>query len=159
MPDFGYEIKQRLVALPTERDQKLEGASDEEIQALEQYAGGPFPSVYKQFLKSLGRSAGELLRGTEYSVTGRDRLRLREPAERLLQRKQSSFVLPDTAFVFLMSQGYQFSFFFMNQGNDPPVYHYHEGDGQPTQLASSLSNYLFKCIDACEERNTLKQSG
>jgi hypothetical protein len=35
--------------------------------------------------------------------------------------------LPDNTFVFWMHQGYQFAFFYLNQGENPPVYFYYEG--------------------------------
>lgn len=158
MSDIAVEIKRRLLALQADSEQDLEGARDEEIQELERYAGGCLPSVYKQFLKQLGRSAGELLRGSEYSVSQRFHLHLREHAEELLVRCKAPFVLPRTAFVFLMSQGYQFSFFHIDRGDDPGVYHYLEGDPTPSLLDASLSGYLRRCIEACEQRAELAKS-
>jgi hypothetical protein len=152
MPDIGSEIRERLRALPAGGDRTLEGASDAEIQALEAYAGGPLPAVYRQFLKQLGRSAGELLRGSEYAVSQPLRLHLREHAEDLLRRSAAPFALPASAFVFLMSQGYQFSFFNLDQGDDPSVYHYLEGDPAPKILDTTLSGYLRRCAAACERR-------
>jgi SMI1/KNR4 family protein SUKH-1 len=152
MSDTGFDIRRRLIALPESSEQDLEGASEEEIRELEKYAGGPLPAVYKQFLKQLGRSAGELFRGSDYSVSQRFRLHLREHAEALLLRSNAPFVLPKTAFVFLMSQGYQFSFFYIGQGDDPGVYHYLEGDPLPRQLDATLSGYLLRCIEECERR-------
>ena len=69
MSNIASEIRGRLIALPEGREQDLAGANDEEIQELETYAGGSLPSIYKQFLKQLGRSAGELFRGSDYSVS------------------------------------------------------------------------------------------
>lgn len=152
MSDIASEIRQRLLSLLSSREDELEGASDEEIVELESYAGGRFPAVYKQFLKCLGRSAGELLRGSEYAISQSLRLRLKEHAEELLRRSDASFVLPRKAFVFLMSQGYQFAFFNLDQGDDPCVYHYLEGDSTPKLLDPTLSGYLLRCIEACERR-------
>lgn len=152
MSDITSEIRQRLLALPSGREQALEGARDEEIVELENYAGGRLPAVYKQFLKQLGRSAGEMLRGSEYAVSQRFHLRLKEHAEELLRRSGASFVLPRTAFVFLMSQGYQFAFFHLDQGDDPSVYYYLEGDSAPKLLDATLSGYFLRCIKACERR-------
>lgn len=153
MPDIASEIRQRLLALSPAGEQELEGASAEEIQELERYAGGQLPSVYKQFLKQLGRSAGELFRGSEYSVSQRFHLHLKEHAEALLSRSKASFSLPKATFIFLMSQGYQFAFFPIDQGDDPSIYYYLEGDPTPRQLSPTLSGYLLRCIDECERRN------
>lgn len=152
MTDIASEIRQRLLSLPSEREEHLEGADDEDIAELETYAGGKLPAVYKHFLKQLGRVAGELLRGSEYSISQGFRLRLREPAEELLHRSGASFILPETAFVFLMSQGYQFSYFKLDEGDDPCIYHYSEGDLMPKILESTLSGYLLRCLEACERR-------
>jgi hypothetical protein len=152
MSDIILEIHQRLLALPSGKEQKLEGASEEEIQELDKYAGGQLPFVYKQFLRLFGRSAGELLRGSEYSVIQQFRLHLREHAEEILVRTKATFALPKEAFVFLMSQGYQFTFFYIDEGDDPTIYHYLEGDDTPRVLDSSLSGYLRRCIEHCEQR-------
>lgn len=152
MSDIASEIRRRLLALPDSREQDLAGASAEEIRELEKYAGGQFPWIYRQFLQHLGRSAGDLFRGSDYSVSQCFHLRLKEHAEEILKRNKAPFVLPKTAFVFLMSQGYQFSFFHLDQGDDPSVYHYLEGDSIPKKLEGKLSGYLLRCIEECERR-------
>lgn len=152
MSNIPYEIRQRLLALPSAGAYRLEGATDEDIVELEKYAGAKLPAVYEQFLKQLGRSAGELFRGSDYSVSQRFGLRLREHAEDLLRRTGASFALPRSAFVFLMHQGYQFTYFDLDQGDDPPVYYYLEGDLVPTLLDSTLSGYLLHCTEECECR-------
>ena len=152
MPNIVSEISQRLLALPEGSNQVLEGATEDEIRELEDFAGGRLPLTYKDFLTQLGRSAGELFRGTEYSVIQRFRLRLREHAERILARSKAPFTLPRTAFVFLLSPGSQFSFFNRDQGDDPSVYHYREGYQTPKQLNSTLSDYLLRCVEECEQR-------
>ena len=156
MSNIPSEIRQRLLALPSAKDEEVEGARDEEIQELETYAGGRLPTVYKQFLKQLGRSAGGLFRGSDYAIGQRFNLRLKEHAEELLQRSKASFVLPRTAFVFLMAQGHQFAFFNLDQGDDPVVYHYLEGDLTSNQLDATLSGYLLRCLEAGEQREHRK---
>lgn len=143
------ELKQRVEALSAGTEFQLEGASEEEIQELEAYAGGPLPDVYKLFLKEMGHSAGKMFRGTDYSLTQRARLRFRKRAEELLEK--TSYRLSQTAFVFLMSQGYQFSYFHIDQGDDPSVYHFLQGNAEPTLLDQSLSNYLLRCVEAYED--------
>jgi hypothetical protein len=71
MSDIASEIRLRLLALPGCGAEDFEGASRQEIQELEVYAGGQLPSIYKQFLKLCGRSAKELFRGSNYSVSQR----------------------------------------------------------------------------------------
>ncbi len=52
--------------------------------------------------------------------------------------------MPEDAFVFFMHQGYQFMFFRLSEGDDPPVYYYGEGEGQDTfrVLQPSYSAFL-----------------
>ena len=152
MTSVADQIRHRLLALPSGETSQLEGASKDEIDDLEAYAGCTLPAVYKDFLSHLGRSAGELLRGSDYSVSERFHLRLKEYAEKIVKLSTSSYTLPPSAFVFLMSQGYQFAFFHTDQGDDPSVYCFHEGDEKPQLIESQLSRYLVRCIEACEER-------
>lgn len=51
---------------------------------------------------------------------------LQEWAAELLEENNFQS-LPAHAFVFWMHQGYQFSFFILNGDDNPPVYHYSEG--------------------------------
>jgi len=46
----------------------------------------------------------------------------------LLEENQFPQTLPKDAFVFLMHQGYQFSFFRLSEGENPPIYFYCEGE-------------------------------
>jgi hypothetical protein len=150
--DVGEEIRQRLLALPVTRPGDLEGATEDEARSLEEYAGGTLPLVYRQFLRHLGRSSGELFRGTECAIGQRSGLRLKRDAEQIARSGDPPFTLPPRAFVFLMSQGYQFSFFDAADGDDPPVYHYLEGEPRPKKLADSLSSYLRSSVEDCERR-------
>lgn len=143
-------IKQRLLNLSTTNPLDLQGASEEEIQTLERYAGGTFPQVYRDFLTAFGRSAGPLFQGTESSLSDRMRLRLRKSAEAIVSSSGSQFEIPEMAFVFLMAQGYQFSYFLLADGEDPPVFHYLEGEPGPTRLAERLSDYYLECVEQYE---------
>lgn len=151
MADAEAELRQRLHDL-ARADEGVEGATAEEIAALEAYAGGRLPGVYRHYLSGFGRRAGELFRGTDSGLAQRHRLRLREPADRLVESSRAAFRLPPAAFVFLMTQGYQFAYFPTDAGDDPPVFRYHEGDALPAPLAASLSVYLLRCVEECERR-------
>lgn len=152
MSDIGEEIKRRLLGLPNTRPGDLEGATDEDVRGLEEYAGCRLPLAYRQFLRQLGRASGELFRGTDCAIGQPSGLRLKEAAGETLREGKSLFTLPPRAFVFLMSQGYQFSFFDADEGDDPAVYHYLEGDAGPKKLADSLTAYLRQSVEACERR-------
>lgn len=154
MAEPGTELRRRMLAF-ARSDGGVEGAGDDEVAELERYAGGRFPTVYRQYLGLFGRRSGELFRGTESGLSQPHRLRLREAAERLLERRPSGFRLPPGAFVFLMTQGYQFAYFPTDAGNDPPVFRYLEGDDRPHPLGGSLSEYLLRCVEECERRQAV----
>lgn len=148
MSDLCAEIKRRLLVLYPE--QHFEGASEEEIQALEAYAGGSLPTVYRGLLKEFGRSAGELFQGTIYSVSQEQRLRLRSLAESMLGRSRGNPTLPETAFVYLVFQDWVFFYFPLNEGDDPPVYAYIDSGRGLQQVGPSLSSYLRSSLDSIE---------
>jgi SMI1 / KNR4 family (SUKH-1) len=84
-------------------------ASPEEIAALEQQLGVRLPAAYKAFLFILGRDGGTDFIGSDCTI--RRLPKLREWAQDLLRRCGSPYMLPDTAFVFMMHQGYSFFYF------------------------------------------------
>lgn len=98
--------------------------TEEEVRALEERAGRPLPEVYKEFLLWMGHGAGGFLAGTHCLYEHLPDIQ--EGAVELLEENTFPEPLPDDAFVFLMHQGYQFMFFRLSEGDDPPVYYYHE---------------------------------
>ena len=145
------DIKSRLQQLKGSDSAEVAEANEEEIRQLEEYAGGSLPHVYREFLRQVGRSTGCLFRGSEGSLQSRFQLRMRAQAEGLLKRTHAAWTLPGDAFVFLMTQGYQFSYFRLSEGDDPPVYHYLEESEGATRLADHLSDYFRRCLEACEQ--------
>lgn len=138
----------KIASLQTAED-PCEGATHEEVLALERYAGCPLPGVYLSFLFHFGHYAGPLFVGSDFAIDGSERLRFRESASELLERHQSPYRLKESEFVFLMHQGYQFCFFDCEAGDNPPVYWFHEGrhDGQtPVKKYESFLDFLKKWI-------------
>lgn len=74
---------------------------------------------------------------------------LNEAATGLLQENDKNYKLPSDAFVFYMHQGYQFMFFRLSEGDDPPVYFFGEGEGldKPKLLYDHFSSFLMAEID------------
>lgn len=124
--------------------EKIKGCSDNEIKELEKEFGHGFPAIYREFLLAIGYRAGLLFRGTEIffgSIRG-----LIQYANELLGENQESFNLPEDAFVFSMYQGYEFNYFRFSEGENPPVYQYIEGNGEPKLAWESFSNFLLEEI-------------
>ncbi|HTE18603.1 MAG TPA: SMI1/KNR4 family protein [Armatimonadota bacterium] len=96
------------------------------------------PRAYKAFLQVMGGGAA-MFEGTDYCYP--EILGLRDHAEYLLLTN-SVVPLPEDAFVFMMHQGYQFSFIRSSEGDDPPVYHYMDGDPSYQQVAETFTGYI-----------------
>ncbi|TVX94892.1 SMI1/KNR4 family protein [Cohnella terricola] len=148
--------KKAIVSLLTEyniaNDSEIQGFTASEVKKCEQALGLKLPDQYHEFLLAIGHYAGLLFQGTDilFRNVG-DLLELRKEAEDLLIENEETFILPTDAFVFSMHQGYEFNFFVISEGNDPPVYQYVEGDGPPVLVWDSFSAFLRKSINSCAQ--------
>lgn len=107
-----------------------------EVEQLEQQYEIKFPAVYKQFLLTMGKSAGRFMLGSSCFF---DELPFLEEGAKELLQENNFKELPPNAFVFWMHQGYQFAFFMPNEGDNPPVYYYHEAHHQTDFIKKELS--------------------
>ena len=62
----------------------------------------------------------------------------------LLKVNKSELSLANNDFIFWMHQGYQFSFFKLNEGNNPSVYYYTEVNNQSNfvKITNSFTEFL-----------------
>jgi hypothetical protein len=125
-------------------ERPLEGLGEVEIREVSRRQGVELPAVYAQFLTRLGRSAGDFLRGSDFLYPRL--LTLKDSGRHLLEEDEVDFVLGDEHFVFLMHQGYQFLYFDTTESEDPPVYLYLEGEGEPSKVADSFSAWLETAV-------------
>jgi hypothetical protein len=139
--------KERLRTLNFVRSDEIVPCSEDEINALEYHLGLSLPQAYREFLLWMGHSGGGLLRGSDCFY--KHLPHLREWAVELLEEDNFHEPLPDDAFVFFMHQGYQFAFFRLSEGDDPPVYYYHESTDQSSFVIShrSFSEFLIVGIE------------
>lgn len=126
--------------------EELSGCSQRDIAQLEASAGIPLPRQYSEFLCAMGHGAGAFFQGTEIFFAALDGLRNR--AVDLLAENGENFCLPTDAFVFAMHQGYEFNYFLLSQGENPAVYQYVEGRGNPVLTWKTLSEFLSDAIAA-----------
>lgn len=103
---------------------KPKPCSPEEIEFLEEKLNCALPGAYKEFLQWMGHGAGMFLAGTDifYEYI----LKIQAWAKESLVETNFPKPLPDDAVVFMMHQGYQFMFFRTSDGENPPIYYYHE---------------------------------
>lgn len=117
--------------------------TEAEIAHLERLYHLALPVGYTEFLRWMGKGAGNFLAGDACFYDAL--LQLREYALDLLAENGPSLRLPDDAFVFSMHEGYQFLFFRVAEGENPPVYWY--GEGQPATGAGDASGQFPKRFD------------
>ena len=132
---------------------RLVPCSEGEVRAIEKRLGNKLPAAYREFLLLMGQKDGGLL--------GRDWLYeyleiFQEDAIELMRRDGFPVTLPADAFVFLMHDGYQFDFFCISEGDDPPVYHYIECDDE-IALKISIPHYSIYIQDIIEAKGSLSK--
>ena len=100
------------------------GCKPSDIDRIESDLAVKLPSVYKEFLSTLGRGAGTFLSGSDFNYA--DLPRINSEARDLAH--DAGIDLPTSAFVFLIHQGYQFLWFDTSEGADPEVRRFREGE-------------------------------
>ena len=141
-------VKARLEELHSVRLDKIFPCTEEEVSILEQKIGRALPAAYREFLLWMVRDIGGLFQGSECHYW--DVILLQRAAAELMQEDEFSEPFPEDAFVFLMHQGYQFHFFRTGEGDDPPVYHYVEGQeegGSIKMVYSHFSDFLLAMVE------------
>jgi hypothetical protein len=128
---------------------KVKGCSSLAINRIETFFGVNLPLAYKEFLHFMGKDGGAFMKGT--SAFYDEIFSLREGLIDLLEDSDDSKKLPDNTFVFWSHQGYQYAFFYLNEGDNPPVYFYYENDGRKEfeKKESSFTNFLEKQLVMC----------
>lgn len=136
------KVKNQLIELKLVRQDELLGCTRDDVIAIEQKLGISLPRAYQEFLLSMGHSAGQFLRGSDCFF--KHLPQLQEWGVELLQENNFAESLPEDAFIFFMHQGYQFSFFLVSEGADPPTYSYCEGTNETSFIKSheSFSKFL-----------------
>jgi hypothetical protein len=116
-----------------------------EIRDLESYFGLRLPERYKEFLQTMGKSAGQFMVGTDMFY--KSLFNNREALEEVLGLDAHPFPLKKEMFVFSSHQGYIFHFFDTSLGiDDPPVYGYAEGDLEVRAIDKDFSTYLTRLL-------------
>lgn len=121
----------------------------EEIGKLELYFNVRLPLAFVEYLQTMGKYSGKVNEGTDCFYD--DLFQLKEWAFLLLKENKVGISLPNDAFVFSMHQGYQFYFFRLSEGEDPPVYSYDENQetfNEFTRDYESFSSYLKAVLNS-----------
>lgn len=132
------------------RLQHVEGYDELEIARAEQRAGGPFPGLYRAFLKRMGKQsaavfAGSVLRDLDDWQEDEDHL-----AEIL---QETGMILPADTYVIMTHQGYCLYFTALTEAEDAPVWYYNEGWSEPQLVAPSFEAFLNDELVALEKNH------
>lgn len=146
-------IVELLVSKNIAKRKEIRGCSEEEITYLEKHFSLSFPKIYRDFLLTLGHGAGDFFIGID--IYYNSLIGIKEGAYELLEECPVDYKIPHDAMVCTMYQGYQFMYFRVSEGENPPVYWYMEGDSQERKIASSFSQYLIKNVFGQAERKEI----
>lgn len=135
-------------ARPLERSARLAGFSGSDIDAVEALLGAALPSVFREYLATMGRSCGEKSCGGDRPMPG-DSPSFRLNAERLLSDGGTAPRLPH-AVVFLFRQGCAFAFLRAGSNHDGPVFTFSEGSASAERAALSLAAFVEAELAALE---------
>ena len=126
-----------------QRGERLKSVSPMEIENIERKYEVRLPSVYRDFLDLMGKSAGNYMLGS--SVFYDELFSLKQGVEELVEENNLE-PIPASAFIFWMHQGYQAAFFNIGEGDNPPVYYFTEGQDEKKFILveESLTNFFFE---------------
>lgn len=171
-------VRRRLAALAADRPYRFLGTARrdaeayqsrktaflgwdaETVSAAERALRVDFPAVFRAYLLGLGRSGGDLFRGSDIAGP-KDLARFRADAQALMHESGVRERLPANAVAFLFHQGYSFAFFVAQGGFDSPVFAFVEGSRGCRPSADGFAAYLDGEVRAAEEahRSFHRQGG
>ncbi len=141
----------------------MEGISVDEIQLLETKLNKNLPECYKEFLESMGGGTDAInVKPGLYDYTGfegesifyddvyGDYTNKDALLEQLKEDGKEDLIpqIDENTFVFFSSQGYIFAFFKLDEGDNPPVYGYEEGQSRDyfPKLTDTLLEFFEKYL-------------
>lgn len=142
----------------------IKGCSLNEVKALETKINKKLPLCYREFLETMGKITDAInVKSGLYDYTGfegesifydnvygghtnKDGL-----IEQLEEDGKTDLLsqINENVFVFFSSQGYIYAFFKLDEGDNPPVYGYHEGQDRNyfPKLTDTLLEFFEKYLE------------
>jgi hypothetical protein len=127
---------------------RFEGAKPAAIARREAAIDGEFSAIFRAYLAAMGVHSGELFLGSDVGL--RNHGRFRTLATQLLVAEDPGLVLPTRAEVFLVHQGYSFSYVLAEGGFDGPVFRYDQGRGPPARECDTFLEHLHSELAVME---------
>ncbi|WP_190316013.1 SMI1/KNR4 family protein [Pseudanabaena sp. UWO310] len=130
-----------------EDDMDLFPCSKDEVLELEKTLGFFLPLAYKEFLLWGGHQSAWFLVGEDCFF--KNILDNQELALELLEENKFPKELPKDAFIFTSHHGYEFDFFEVSQGDNPPIYCYSESSNESffKLIYPSFTDYLIEILE------------
>lgn len=144
LTNLGEKVAEKIIKAGLATAGEIQGCTDDEIADVEAECNVNLPVAYKSFLKYLGKSSGEFLRG--YVCHYPNILSKQDNARRVIKRNNLSTEIGEDEFVFVGSQGTTF-FYFNVQDPDPAVYILSASHGEPEKFSDSFSDWLWEMVE------------
>ncbi len=138
-------LLKKLIAGGLAKEKNIKGCSYPEIIKLERKLNMKLPESYKSFLLTMGHSADKFYLGSDFTYEKLEQIQIW--SKELLQESPEYPELPEKTFVFMMHQGYQFCFFHLDEGNNPFVFGYLEGNRHFDKF-EKFDEFMLISVDA-----------
>jgi hypothetical protein len=153
------DTPQDLIEQHYQRATNFVGYSEAEVADAESRLGVRFPAVFREYLREMGRSRGDLFRGSDFADISQFE-KYRSNALELLSEMDPSLTLPPEAVVFMSHQGYTFVYVLGVGGFDSPPMQWIEMRREPHKIAGGFAGMVNAELCQMEENNAaLLQSG
>lgn len=136
----------RILAAEIASNDEIVPCSARDIKRLEKAAGGKLPREYVEIMRTIGRRAGSMFADAAFyfpeilGATKNARAMLRDLVE-----------FPPDAFVFYNSLGESILFLRLEDGDNPPIYRWHEGEETKVRrLKLNLWGVIEDELQSCE---------
>jgi hypothetical protein len=128
------------------------GFSESDVAGTEARLGGRLPLVFRAYLLEMGKSPGDLFRGSDLAGVA-DFERFRAAALALLSDTDPALSLPPNAVVFLLHQGYTFVYLQATGGFDGPPFCWTETEREPRQVAPTFAEMIDAELELMESND------
>jgi hypothetical protein len=152
-PEFVFrDTPQHLIEQHHRRLTTFVGYSEAEVAAAEAQLGVRFPAVFREYLRALAKSPGDLFRGSHLAGIAEFE-QFRADALELLAETDPTLVLSPEAVVFLSHQGYMFVYLLAAGGFDGPPMQWTETEREPRQVAAGFADMVDAELRLMESNN------
>ncbi len=157
--DFLREVKRFQDKNRVFRPNLLVGYDSAEIAYAESAIGFPLPAAFRDYLAWTGKLANNVISRTGHQWSGDSGFRVSN-AEHLKQSREllayeglpAESLLPENSIVFWYYQGYTFRFLRTDEGDNPPMYSYSEGDSAITKTHERFSDYVLDAMKLADRQ-------